>query len=877
MDGSSKRDSNAETKRWRNEEGKEKAACGGVIEYACDALGWIDSGGWVEKIDLGEESDDRVLQSSLPPTDMTTQCDAATPNLRDILTLCEQIAYCLCWISRWSETRTERITRNQSIVTHILKLLSSLSSNLTSKGNGIEKVDWSHSIQSYISRAVEAILYLISNISYERDDICTQIVEQGAIFHICRALKCSDTLISSTAASALQNLVCPAGKGAERRAELMMSQDILAPLLSLSSPSSLTNRSTSPSSSSVSPLRHQRGVSALSNLSAVYGSRDALRRAGVIDVFSSVSKCTLATNYAREKATIGLAFLVDDLEDRNSLLVECDTIALLVRRLEDVLIRNEIYFSKGEVLLDAATSLATITVNAEVLIKCGVGKLLVVALLRDEEPTLQKSAALCLVSLSFTEDIRKNLLNIPDMVTTVSSIAAKGKHHVAGDACRTALWLFGSMQRTVISPLSSRTSLPSLPFTTSPSPDSPLHPQPHSPSSSLSLSSSLSPHSPSLFPSPHSLKHIMISYSWKHKAQILTLLKDLRSAMDMQTPYPIWIDVESMGGSCLEAMASAVEGSHVIIFTASTAYHNSVNCRRELEYATKLNIPLIPLKMEKDFHPRGWLGIVMGDKIYFEMKSDGNEGSGVTGLSDFDFGKLQFEISRHVPQIRWINSRTNSLPSFPNSLSNSISPFTSSSLSLSTSSSTHSYSLDPPSPTLNTSLSDLPNEKSLICHTSLSTSPSSIPSPSPSRASFTTSPSSDVISTWSKDDVRMWLVSQDLVDVKKLSQILDLDGRALLEIGHLCFGCSEPFSEGYKYVFENVLVSLGIVSHASRLRFIGGLRSIGKWDMIGRRKMEQDTNTFTSFLKSLEFRFFVIFPILFLFFLQVMNVLLCKE
>jgi len=47
----------------------------------------------------------------------------------------------------------------------------------------------------------------------------------------------------------------------------------------------------------------------------------------------------------------------------------------------------------------------------------------------------------------------------------------------------------------------------------------------------------------------------------------------------------------------------------------------SPNCRLEAEYATRLRKPIVPLLMQADYMPTGWLGIIMGDKIYYKFSS----------------------------------------------------------------------------------------------------------------------------------------------------------------------------------------------------------------------------------------------------------------
>ncbi|KAJ8311375.1 hypothetical protein KUTeg_010730 [Tegillarca granosa] len=74
-----------------------------------------------------------------------------------------------------------------------------------------------------------------------------------------------------------------------------------------------------------------------------------------------------------------------------------------------------------------------------------------------------------------------------------------------------------------------------------------------------------------------------------------------------------------MGGSTLDAMAKAVENSSVVIIGMSEKYKQSPNCRLEAEYAIKLQKNYIPLMLQKKYRPDGWLGIILGTKLYFDF------------------------------------------------------------------------------------------------------------------------------------------------------------------------------------------------------------------------------------------------------------------
>ncbi|XP_071501362.1 uncharacterized protein [Diadema antillarum] len=111
-----------------------------------------------------------------------------------------------------------------------------------------------------------------------------------------------------------------------------------------------------------------------------------------------------------------------------------------------------------------------------------------------------------------------------------------------------------------------------------------------------------------------STNHVMLSYQWDVQKQILKV-KELLQA----DGYKVWMDVDQMGGSTLEAMASAVENAAVVLICFSEKYKNSPACRTEAEYTFKLNKPIVPLKMQTDYEADGWLGIMLGTKYYIAM------------------------------------------------------------------------------------------------------------------------------------------------------------------------------------------------------------------------------------------------------------------
>jgi male-specific lethal 1 len=65
-------------------------------------------------------------------------------------------------------------------------------------------------------------------------------------------------------------------------------------------------------------------------------------------------------------------------------------------------------------------------------------------------------------------------------------------------------------------------------------------------------------------------------------------------------------------------MADAVQNAAVVIVCMSEKYKNSPNCRLEAEYTCKLQKPIIPVRVETNYEARGWLGALLGTKLYFD-------------------------------------------------------------------------------------------------------------------------------------------------------------------------------------------------------------------------------------------------------------------
>lgn len=101
------------------------------------------------------------------------------------------------------------------------------------------------------------------------------------------------------------------------------------------------------------------------------------------------------------------------------------------------------------------------------------------------------------------------------------------------------------------------------------------------------------------------IKQIMISYNRESRDLILDIKKELENFLK---GFKIWIDVEDIHGSSLESMAKAIEQSEIVIIGMTEPYKMSTFCRAEAEYAFQLNKKIIPLILQPNYKPDGWLG-----------------------------------------------------------------------------------------------------------------------------------------------------------------------------------------------------------------------------------------------------------------------------
>lgn len=71
----------------------------------------------------------------------------------------------------------------------------------------------------------------------------------------------------------------------------------------------------------------------------------------------------------------------------------------------------------------------------------------------------------------------------------------------------------------------------------------------------------------------------------------------------------------------------------------------SPNCRAEAEYAFNLRKPIVPLIMQKNYVPDGWLGLILGAKIFINF-------------SKYEFDECMRKLRNEIKNLVWPSTTT---------------------------------------------------------------------------------------------------------------------------------------------------------------------------------------------------------------------------
>jgi len=110
------------------------------------------------------------------------------------------------------------------------------------------------------------------------------------------------------------------------------------------------------------------------------------------------------------------------------------------------------------------------------------------------------------------------------------------------------------------------------------------------------------------------LYEIMISYSHRDQHICLQIYEQL-----VNEGYKVWIDKDCLYGQTMGGMADAIENCQFVIVCMSNTYKESVYCQSEAHYAYERGCCIIPILIQSNYKPDGWLGIIVSGKIFINF------------------------------------------------------------------------------------------------------------------------------------------------------------------------------------------------------------------------------------------------------------------
>ncbi|XP_070554354.1 uncharacterized protein [Ptychodera flava] len=274
----------------------------------------------------------------------------------------------------------------------------------------------------------------------------------------------------------------------------------------------------------------------------------------------------------RTCALLTLSFIVND-DENHRINTGNENLQFLVKSLKSALKsddhRDKKHLFHSTELVAGITKLAANDKNTVKLVDLGVLKPLVKMLQDDCSVKENFLAATAIWTLAFHEENRKKILSETGCVEALEKLQ-KSSDADLRKACDGALWELKANKENEVSP-STVTSK----------------------------------------------GHVMISYNWGVQKRMIRLKEKLKSA-----GFKVWMDIEKMGGSTVEAMAGAVQGSDVVLICMSQEYQDSNPCRSEAIYSYKRNKDYIPILVQSNFRPDGWLDFLVSDKLYYDFSTN---------------------------------------------------------------------------------------------------------------------------------------------------------------------------------------------------------------------------------------------------------------
>ncbi|XP_077861425.1 uncharacterized protein LOC100370439 [Saccoglossus kowalevskii] len=139
---------------------------------------------------------------------------------------------------------------------------------------------------------------------------------------------------------------------------------------------------------------------------------------------------------------------------------------------------------------------------------------------------------------------------------------------------------------------------------------------------------------------------VFISYQWDHQSEVKTLKEHLEMA-----GYECWMDIGQMGGGdkLYEKIDEGLRGAKIVLSMCSEKYSQSKNCNHEINLASLLNKPIIPLLLEEiDWPPPGPMSVLFSQLLYIKFCPEKEYRKGEKFWSDSTFAELLGQINYHA-------------------------------------------------------------------------------------------------------------------------------------------------------------------------------------------------------------------------------------
>ncbi|EFJ50517.1 hypothetical protein VOLCADRAFT_103968 [Volvox carteri f. nagariensis] len=412
-------------------------------------------------------------------------------------------------------------------------------------------------------------------LSYRNTHVCQQLVEKGVVDLISNTL--SDSSVDLQCAMCFL-LTAFAAFADSSHAPMMRSG--LVPKLVMLCRTQVADVAVE-TGARVATLQ-TRAAAVLRNLAHNQRNHAVLIQAGAVDPLVNIMRSS-ADSASRINAAVAVACLVGHEEGNPRLQLDEDLVGEMLEVLDSACqgaMKHGVFWTVWK-LCQGLASLSVNDKNKEMITaKGGVEILAEVVMGRHHnQETAHRFALSALWNLAFNERSKAVIIETPGLVDSIRNILASSESPKTREVAKGALWTLG-LEQDVKSLQEGGGRL-----VAGDGGETEAHTQ-----------------------------HVMLSYEWGCQQSVMLIKSELQKA-----GYMTWMDIDKMSGSTLEAMAKAVEDSAAVLVCVSKRYKESQACRTEAEYAFQQRKKIVPVLMEADYKPTGWLGALMGTRLYFNM------------------------------------------------------------------------------------------------------------------------------------------------------------------------------------------------------------------------------------------------------------------